>query len=212
MKIKNLIAAAALFVALAAMTTPAYALTSVQAKRIKETVLSVPVPEMPAKAADIVTATEKKDREEVAVTLVRAVIAKHRAAAPVLVAAISKVAPEVSAAVAKAATQEAPEQKSQILSAATTAAPGQASLISTVSQSAVTPVGSTLVGGETSGRSVAADTTSSRNSEVVERNSAAPSEGTIIILPGPVRYQNPNPPQPPARPPVLVTPGTPRVR
>lgn len=178
MKMKNLIATAALFVALAAMTTPAYALTTAQAKKIKETVLSVPVPEMPATAADLVTTSEKKDREDVAVTVVRAVIAKHRAAAPVVVAAISKVAPEVSAAIVKAATQAVPEQKSQIVMAATTAAPSQAAAISTVGQSSTT-------------RTVAGATTASRTTT---RESAAPSEGTVVVLPGPINnYSRPAP-------------------
>src|SRR4051812_36108541 len=124
MKITKLTTTAALFVAIATFTvTSSKALTSIQVQEIKKTVLSVPVPEMPAKAAELVTRAEKKDRQAVAVTAVRAVVLKHRAAAPIVISAISKVAPEVAPAVAVAAAEVATEQAPMIARAAATSAP-----------------------------------------------------------------------------------------
>ena len=53
MKIKNLTKMGALLVAIASFAVaPAQALTSREAKELKATILSVPVPEMPAKGAE----------------------------------------------------------------------------------------------------------------------------------------------------------------
>lgn len=116
MKIKSLIATAALLAALAAFS-PAFALEASQTAKLKETVLSVPVPEMPAKAVELVKASDADSREAVAVTVVRAIVSKHRGAAPMVVSAISKAAPELSLAVAMAAVAEAPSQKEAIAAA-----------------------------------------------------------------------------------------------
>lgn len=88
--------------------------------------LSVPVPEMPAKAAELVNLALKKDRQATALTAVRAIVEKHRAAAPLVVSAISKVAPDLAPAVAAAGAEIAPEQAPTIASAAVAAAPAQA--------------------------------------------------------------------------------------
>lgn len=116
---------AALIVALAISVTTAQALTSNQVQEIKKTVLSVPVPEMPAKAAELVTNAQKKDKQAVAVTAVRAVISKHRAAAPLVISAISKAAPELAPAVVAVATEAAGDQSAAIARAAVAAAPAQ---------------------------------------------------------------------------------------
>ena len=132
MNINKLVAAGALMVALALSTSSAMAITAAQVKSTKEAVLSVPVPEMPAKAAELVTAADSKDREAVAVTAVKAIVFKHRASAPVVVAAVSKAAPEVAAAVTAAASELASDQARTIARAAMKAAPGQADAISLV--------------------------------------------------------------------------------
>jgi hypothetical protein len=126
MKRKKLTTLAALIVALATLTVNSNALTTIQIKNIKTEVLSVPVPEMPAKAAELVTLALKKDRQATALTAVRAIVAKHRAAAPLVVSAISKVAPDLAPAVAAAGAEIAPEQAPTIASAAVAAAPAQA--------------------------------------------------------------------------------------
>ena len=102
---------------LAFSASSALALTASQVKAIKQAVNAVPVPEMPAKAAALVKDAEAKDREAVAVTAVKAILLKHRAAAPVVVAAVIKVAPEVAAAVTIAAADLVPNQSRAIAKA-----------------------------------------------------------------------------------------------
>src|SRR5205809_5841424 len=80
----------------AAVAAPsAFAVTDAQLKAVKKSLNSVPVPELPAKAAELVTQAPKEDREAVAEAVVRAAIYKSRPSAPLVVAAISKAAPEV---------------------------------------------------------------------------------------------------------------------
>jgi hypothetical protein len=128
MKLKKLTTLAALFVALATVVS-SNALTTIQIKNIQTEVLGVPVPEMPAKAADLVKAALKKDRQATALTAVRAVVAKHRAAAPLVVSAISKVDPNLAPAVAAASAEIAPEHAASIATAAIAVAPAQSVVI-----------------------------------------------------------------------------------
>lgn len=109
----------------------ASALTSSQVQTIKNSVLGVPVPEMPAKAAQLVKEAGAKDKQAVAATAVKAVVAKHPAAAPLVISAISKVAPEIAPAIAAVAAELSQEQAPLIARAAVVAAPGQASAVST---------------------------------------------------------------------------------
>lgn len=126
MKLKKLTTLGALLVAVATLTVNSSALTTIQIQKIKTEVLSVPVPEMPAKAAELVKTSEKKDRQAVALTAVRAIVAKHRAAAPLVVSAIAKVAPELASVVAIESAELAPEQAVSIATAAVAVAPTQA--------------------------------------------------------------------------------------
>ena len=137
MTMKKLTTLAAVLIALATFVTSSHALTASQAQQVKNTVLSVPVPEMPAKAAEVVTQSEKKDRQAVAVTAVRAIVMKHRAAAPVVIAAVSKAAPDLAPVVAVAAAEIATEQTAYIMRAASLAAPEQASKIEIAASSLV---------------------------------------------------------------------------
>ena len=66
MTMKKLTTLAAVLIALATFVSSSHALTANQAQVIKTTVLSVPVPEMPAKAVELVTSAEEKDRQAVA--------------------------------------------------------------------------------------------------------------------------------------------------
>jgi hypothetical protein len=136
MKRNKLTTTAALCVAIATFTvTSASALTSIQVQEIKQAVLGVPVPEMPAKAAELVSKAEKKDKQAVAVTAVRAAMQKHRAAAPLVISAISKAAPEIAPAVAVAASELSNDQAPLLARAAAVSAPGQAAeVIAAVSQ------------------------------------------------------------------------------
>jgi hypothetical protein len=136
MKRNKLTTMAALSVALATFTvTTANALTSIQVQEIKQAVLGVPVPEMPAKAAELVNKAEKRDRQAVAVTAVRAIAQKHRAATPLVISAVSKAAPDLASAVAVAASEVVTDQAGSIARAAAISAPTHASeVVAAVSQ------------------------------------------------------------------------------
>jgi hypothetical protein len=136
MKRNKLTTMAAFCVALATFSvTTAHALTSIQVQEIKTAILGVPVPEMPAKAAELVTKAEKRDRQAVAVTAVRTVAQKHSSAAPLVVSAVSKAAPEVAPAVAVAASDVSNDQAPALARAAAISAPTRASeVVAAVSQ------------------------------------------------------------------------------
>lgn len=120
----------ALLLSGAVLTAPsALALSVKQANELRKAVTSVPVPEMPAKAAELVRRANDTDRKEVTVTVVRAAVSKRRASGPVVVAAISKIAPDLAATAAAAASQIVTDQTSNITQAAIAAAPGQAEAI-----------------------------------------------------------------------------------
>lgn len=205
MKITKLTMTAALFVAIATFTvTSSNALTSIQVQEIKKTVLGVPVPEMPAKAAELVTRAEKKDRQAVAVTAVRAVVLKHRAAAPIVISAISKAAPEVAPAVAVAAAEVATEQAPMIARAAAASAPAHAAEITTAVSQAV-PSQATTVAATVSAINVRPTVT-----PTVATRGAASSGGTSGIIttsPKPINENNQNFPfqaPTPASDPVII--------
>lgn len=105
------------------VATSAQALTLAERKQIKHVVLEVSLPEMPARAAEVVVKSAKADRAEVAALVVKSIVAKHRAAAPLVVAAIAKAAPEVAAAAAAAAVGEDRDQAVAVVEAAGMAAP-----------------------------------------------------------------------------------------
>jgi hypothetical protein len=119
----KLVTTAAVIVAMAMAAPSAFAITATQAKAIKKAVSSVPVAEMPAKAAELVKDATKEDREAVAVTAVRAGISKSRTSARLMVSAVIKAAPEVAGAVTMVATEMESEQAGTITSAAISAAP-----------------------------------------------------------------------------------------
>jgi hypothetical protein len=112
------------FALAAAVAVPsAFAVTDAQLKAIKKSLNAVAVPELPAKAAELVTKAAKEDREVVAVTVVRTAIRKSRPSAPLVVSAVSKVAPEVAAPVSRVAAEMEAAQSESIASAAIGAAP-----------------------------------------------------------------------------------------
>ena len=65
MNMMKLVTTAALLVALTLAAPSAFAITKAQEKAIKKAVTSVPVAEMPAKAAQLVNEAAKEDREAV---------------------------------------------------------------------------------------------------------------------------------------------------
>jgi hypothetical protein len=122
-------------IAMALAAPSAFAASNAQLKAIKKTINTVPVPELAAKAAELVTQAAKEDREAVAVTVVRAAITKSRSSAPLVVAAISKAAPEVAAPVSRVAAEMETAQSGSIAAAAIGAAPSaKAEITSSVRQ------------------------------------------------------------------------------
>ena len=89
-----------------------------QKKRLDQELLNVPVPELPARAVQIVRSTPAPERSQAAVLAVENIVARHPAAATTTVAAVSKAAPESAVAVAAAATRLAPTQAANIEAAA----------------------------------------------------------------------------------------------
>ena len=126
---QNKLFLAALLVALFAPISFGSPLTEPQSKAIQKAVADVRVPELAAKAAQLVAQASEKDKEGVALATVEAVISKHPGAAPEVVAAICKVAPATSASVAAAAATLVPYDASEIAIAASKAAPAQAARI-----------------------------------------------------------------------------------
>lgn len=138
MKMNKLVTTAAVIVAMAIAAPSAFAITVAQAKAVKKAVTSVPVAEMPAKAAELVKNASKEDREEVAVVAVRSGISKSRSSARLMVSAVVKAAPEVAGAVTMAATEMESGQAGSIAGAAINAAPGSKSQIVSSANQGVT--------------------------------------------------------------------------
>lgn len=189
--------------------SPAYALSKSQVASIKEA-LRVPAPELPAKAVQLVKAAPKKDREDVALTAVRTVIAKHPAAAPMVVGAISRELPELSPAVTRAAVAQVPNQRAEIQQAARAAAPAKAAVIDTVTSPAHPAAAGQVALRDPAGQAQATPESVS----IRESANHGGSHGTIVVHPGPIRYHRPlpNPPRRPINPPGLVHFGEPRER
>src|SRR3954468_24377151 len=85
---KKLVTTASFIVALALTAQSASAITDAQNKAIKKAIVSVSVPEMPAKAAELVQQASKQDRESVAVQAVRSAIYRSRSSASLVVSAV----------------------------------------------------------------------------------------------------------------------------
>lgn len=155
---------------LATLAAPSvFAATTAQLKAIKKTLNAVPVPELAAKAAELVEESSKEDRETVAITVVRAAIHKSRSSAPLVVAAISKVAPEVAGPVSRIAAEMEAGQSASIAAAATSAAPAaRAEIASSVQQgvygSSSSSTISTSASGSDSGSIAVASTLTTRGS------------------------------------------------
>jgi hypothetical protein len=124
---RNKLALIALLAALSSFgVCSANTLPEAQIKSIKKTVDGVPVPELAPKAAEIVKKASAKDREDVAVTVVRLIVTEKPTLARDVVVAVVKVAPEVSSAVTRVAAELCPEQAMVIAQDAAALAPAQA--------------------------------------------------------------------------------------
>ena len=124
MKKNNQFALAALLASLTCFaTSPAQALTEKEASAINKTIIEAPAADLPIKAAEMVKQAAKKEKEAVAVAVVRAAIAKKPASAVPVVSSVVKAAPATALAVVAAATKLAPDQMEAIAVAAALAAP-----------------------------------------------------------------------------------------
>jgi len=124
MKKNNLFALGALLTSLTCFaSSPAQALTEKEVSTINQTIKEALVADLPVKAAEMVTQAGKKEKEAVAVAVVRAAIAKKPASAVPVVSSVVKAAPATAPAVVAAATKLAPDQMEAIAVAAALAAP-----------------------------------------------------------------------------------------
>lgn len=89
-----------------------------QKRRVELELRNTALPELPARAAQIVRSTPAAERSQAAIITVETIVARYPAAAPSVVASVAKAAPESSAAVVAAATRLAPEQAPSIEAAA----------------------------------------------------------------------------------------------
>jgi len=124
MKKTNRFAIAALLASLTCFASSrAQALTEKEVTTIDKTIQAAPVADLPVKAAEMVTQAAKKEKEAVAVAVVRAAIAKKPASAVPVVSSVVKAAPATAPAVVAAAAKLAPDQIEAIAVAAALAAP-----------------------------------------------------------------------------------------
>src|SRR5437773_4219560 len=124
MKKNNQFVLAALLASLTCFaTSPAQALTEKEVSAINKTIKEAPAADLAVKAAEMVTQSAKKDKEAVAVAVVRAAITKKPASAVSVVSSVVKAAPSTAPAVAAAAAKLAPDQMEAIATAAALAAP-----------------------------------------------------------------------------------------
>lgn len=130
MKKTNQFALAALIASLTCfVTSPAQALTEKEVSVINKTIKEAPAADLPAKAAEMVKQAAQKEKEAVAVAVVRAAIAKKPASTVPVVSSVVKAAPATAPAVAAAAAKLAPDQVEAIATAAALAAPDLADKI-----------------------------------------------------------------------------------
>jgi hypothetical protein len=124
MKKNNLFAFGTLLASLTCFaSSPAQALTEKEISTINQTIKEAIVADLPIKAAEMVTQAVKKEKEAVAVAVVRAAITKKPASAVPVVSSVVKAAPSTAPAVVAAATKLAPDQMEAIAVAAALAAP-----------------------------------------------------------------------------------------
>jgi hypothetical protein len=121
---------AVLLAALSLFAAPsASAITQQDVQAIKNAVADVPAAEVAAKAAQFVRQATPAERQDVALAMIREIVAKKPATVLAAVAAISKAAPETSAAVAAEAARLSIDQAAAIAKAATLGAPAEAEKI-----------------------------------------------------------------------------------
>lgn len=89
--------------ALAFFAQSSDAATTLELQRIQKDFLSVPAPELPGKAAELVAKAKPDDRKAVALTLVRIAVFQKPTVAPHIISAISKAEPALRRAMSQIA-------------------------------------------------------------------------------------------------------------
>jgi len=102
---------------------------AVKPNPIKEALLAVPAPELPARAAQFVREARPKEREDVTTTVILASVQINPAAAPTVVGAIARVAPEMAPQAAGLAAAAQPKLAAAIARSAAASAPSMAGKI-----------------------------------------------------------------------------------
>ncbi|HYG33851.1 MAG TPA: hypothetical protein VEC99_03650 [Clostridia bacterium] len=98
-------------------------------KSVRSILSAVPAPELPVKSAELVKNASMRERESTTINVVKAAVSINPAAAPLIVGAIAKAAPEMAATAAAAAAAMHPGQASAIAKAAAATAPAKAAPI-----------------------------------------------------------------------------------
>ena len=94
-------------------------------EEVQSILASVPIPELPAKAAQLVVAAKLSDRDAVALATIQYAASAHPGSIVALVSSVVAADPGSAAAVASSATKLVPSEAPGISGAALNAAPGQ---------------------------------------------------------------------------------------
>lgn len=89
-------------------------------------IMSVSLPEMPAKAAEMVGRAGKNDRKALTVTIIKTIMSRHKAVGRLAVSSIAKISPESAPIAAATAAELNNEDAIFIATAAAASAPSQA--------------------------------------------------------------------------------------
>jgi hypothetical protein len=108
---------------------PALASKAPQVESLKKNLKAVPVLEMPATAAGLVSAATTDEREATAMAVIQAAAELRPAAIVSVVGAVVRALPDSASAIAATAAAKQPKQAGAIAKAAAAAAPGQAAKV-----------------------------------------------------------------------------------
>ena len=102
---------------------------SIEVNEFRQTLVVLPLAELPSKSADLVKQASLKDREATTKKVVKATFDISPAAAPKIVAAIGQSIPEMASVAAATASELQPRQAAALARAAASAAPSMAGKI-----------------------------------------------------------------------------------
>lgn len=115
--------------ALSGLLISALTTSAKESQPVRQTLGSVPAPELPAKSAELVKKAKARDWGKTTVSVVNSAVEINPAATPAVVGAISKSVPDMAATAAGTAATQQPKQAAAITKAAVAAAPSKVSKI-----------------------------------------------------------------------------------